>query len=80
MASKEVDQRDERNERNEGEVPKQRIVRLPPERTAGPLFPSGMSAPEAAMAGATAGMSDEELSKIDELRTEYGVEETDAPT
>ena len=35
----------------------------------GPFFPSGMSAPEAAMAGATAGMSDEQLAKVEAMKT-----------
>ena len=38
----------------------------------GPFFPSGMSAPEAAMAGATAGMSDEALAKIEEMKAVQG--------
>jgi hypothetical protein len=58
----------------ETEGPKQTINRMPPETTVGPFFPSGMSAPEAAMAGATANLTDEEKEKISEMATEYGVE------
>lgn len=53
----------------------QTIKRLPPETTAGPFFPSGMSAPEAAMAGATAGMSDRDQAKIQDLAKEYQFDE-----
>lgn len=58
----------------EDEGPKQTIKRLPPDTEVGPFFPSGMSAPEAAMAGATAGMSDDDKAKIDEMRQEYAIE------
>jgi hypothetical protein len=59
----------------ETEGPKQTIKRLPPDRDVGPFFPSGMSAPEAAMAGATANLTDEEKEKVDEMAAEYGVGE-----
>jgi hypothetical protein len=32
-----------------------------------------MSAPEAAMAGATAGLTDEQLEKVETMKEEYGV-------
>lgn len=53
--------------------PKQRVDRtsfdLSNGADVGPKFPSGMSAPEAALSGATAGMDDTALAKIEELRT-----------
>ena len=52
---------DETVEETEG--PKQ-TVRLEPPEAVGPFFPSGMSAPEAALAGATEGLSDEQLAKL----------------
>jgi len=58
----------------EEEGPKQTVSRMPPEATAGPFFPSGMSAPEAAMAGATANMSDEEVEKIEDMKYDHGIE------
>jgi hypothetical protein len=56
------------------EAPSQTVVREAPKEVVGPLFPSGMSAPEAAMAGATATLTDKEKEKIEEMRTEYGFE------
>jgi len=55
------------------EGPAQTVVREPADVDAGPHFPSGMSAPEAAMAGATANMTDEQKEKIEEMKAEYGV-------
>lgn len=55
----------------------QTVRRLPPEREVGPFYPSGMSAPEAAMAGATAGMSDADAAKVQEQAAELGL--GDAP-
>ena len=52
-------------ETEESEGPKQTIRRTPEDQTeVGPFFPSGMSAPEAAVAGATADMSDEEVASL----------------
>jgi hypothetical protein len=48
----------------EDEGPRQKVERMPTEDTTGPYFPSGMSAPEAALAGATADMSDEDVAKL----------------
>lgn len=58
----------------ESEGPKQTIKRLPPTEETGPFFPSGMSAPEAAMAGATANLTDEEKEKVAEEAAAYGIE------
>jgi len=47
------------------EGPKQTVRRMPDDQPdIGPFFPSGMSAPEAALAGATEGMSDEEIARL----------------
>jgi len=63
MATKDQDQaRDAREGEDSG--PRQTVERMPSEDTVGPYFPSGMSAPEAALAGATADMSDEEIAKL----------------
>ena len=50
----------------EGEGPKQTVRRMPEDTQpdVGPYFPSGMSAPEAAISGATADMSDEEVASL----------------
>ena len=56
---------------------KQTVRRDPPDIDVGPHFPSGMSAPEAAMAGATAGMSDEDKEKVSKLAEQHGIQ-TDA--
>ena len=42
---------------------------MPEEEEVGPFFPSGMSAPEAALSGATEGMSDEDLAKLQEVES-----------
>ena len=42
----------------------QTVSRMPSDEDRGPHFPSGMSAPEAALAGATAGMTDEEVARL----------------
>jgi hypothetical protein len=44
--------------------PRQTVSRMPEDTDIGPHFPSGMSAPEAALAGATADMSDEDVAKL----------------
>lgn len=63
---------DEDQEPDEG--PKQVVSRMPSEATdAGPHFPSGMSAPEAAMAGADANLSDEDKEKVEAMREEHGM-------
>ena len=51
------------------EGPKQTVKRMPEEEEVGPFFPSGMSAPEAALSGATEGMSDEDLAKLQEVES-----------
>jgi hypothetical protein len=54
----------------EKEGPTQTISREPVETDIGPHFPSGMSAPEAAVAGATANMSDAEIASLKGEKTE----------
>ena len=61
------------------EGPKQTVKRLPSSEEVGPHFPSGMSAPEAAMAGATANLSDEEKQKVQEEAAQYGLTEGGTP-
>jgi len=57
------------------EGPKQTVSRLPDDQPdVGPYYPSGMSAPEAALAGATADMSDDEIAKL------HGEEPTATPS
>lgn len=51
----------------------QTIRRMPADIDVGPYFPSGMSAPEAAMAGATAGMSDADREKINKEAERSGL-------
>ena len=54
-----------RTTEEEAEGPKQTVRRMPEDQPdVGPFFPSGMSAPEAAVAGATANMSDEEVASL----------------
>lgn len=50
--------------------PRQRVVREPDEETIGPFFPSGMSAPEAAVAGATADLDEETRNRIESGRNQ----------
>jgi hypothetical protein len=52
--------------RTEDDGPKQTVRRLGSEQESGPFFPSGMSAPEAALAGATAGMSDDQVRQVEQ--------------
>jgi hypothetical protein len=54
------------------DVDHQTVVRLPADIDVGPFFPSGMSAPEAAMAGATAGMPEEQREEIARAAEESG--------
>ena len=54
----------------EDEGPKQTVRRLPQDEEVGPFFPSGMSAPEAALAGATADMDEETVAGIEAVRAE----------
>jgi len=62
MATKE-DRKD--REAREGDGPKQTVRRMPDDQPeVGPFFPSGMSAPEAALAGATATLTDEEVKRL----------------
>jgi hypothetical protein len=56
----------------EAKGPRQSITREPA-GAAGPFFPSGMSAQEAAMAGATANLSDDDKAKIEDMKAEYGL-------
>jgi hypothetical protein len=63
----------EEDQVEEVEEEHQTVRRLPPDTEVGPFFPSGMSAPEAAMAGATAGLTDEQLEKVETMKEEYGV-------
>ena len=52
-------------EEQESEGPKQTVRRMPDDQPdIGPFFPSGMSAPEAAISGATANLSDEEVASL----------------
>lgn len=67
------------DEETEVEERTQTVVRMPPEETVGPFFPSGMSAPEAAMAGATADVPEADMEKIEALREQYGVTEGEKP-
>jgi hypothetical protein len=53
--------------------PKQTIKRLPPDIEVGPFFPSGMSAPEAGMAGAVANLSDADKEKLAEEAKFVGI-------
>jgi hypothetical protein len=54
---------------SQGEGPQQTIRRMPDDQPdVGPYFPSGMSAPEAAMAGATAGLTEEQKQQIEEQK------------
>ena len=55
---------DPRSETTESEGPQQTVSRMPDDTDVGPHFPSGMSAPEAALAGATANLTDEELAQL----------------
>lgn len=49
----------------ETEGPRQTVRRMPDDQPdIGPFFPSGMSAPEAGLAGATADMSDEQIARL----------------
>jgi len=62
----------------EEEGPKQTVRRMPDDQPeVGPFFPSGMSAPEAALAGATANLSDEQVAALkgEEVATEEQPEE-----
>ena len=46
------------------EGPRQTVSRMPEDTDLGPHFPSGMNTVEAALAGATAGMSDAEIAQV----------------
>jgi len=65
--------KDKREGREVDEGPAQVVRRMPNDLEVGPFFPSGMSAPEAAMAGADANLTDEQKEKVEEMRDEYGV-------
>lgn len=62
--STEIERSDADEQADEG--PKQTVRRMAADEDAevGPFFPSGMSAPEAALAGATADMSDEAIARL----------------
>lgn len=69
MSDTEVERYEEGDEVEDG--PRQEIRRMPDDDIekslgdgVGPFFPSGMSAPEAALAGATADMSDDEVARL----------------
>ncbi len=66
---KDVERREGKDdERDDG--PRQSVRLMPDENnTIGPFFPSGMSAPEAAFAGATADLTEAEVEKIDKVRS-----------
>lgn len=50
---------------SQSEGPKQTVRRLPEDQPdIGPFFPSGMSAPEAALSGATEGVPEEALAAL----------------
>jgi hypothetical protein len=72
MASKEVVTTEEEAPERPTQHVDRRTLDLSPEGEVGPFFPSGMSAPEAAMVGATAGMDDVALEKIEAMRAEQG--------
>jgi hypothetical protein len=59
-----ADENIEEQDVEETDGPRQTIVREPAENEIGPFFPSGMSAPEAAIAGATANMSEAEIASL----------------
>jgi len=49
---------------SESEGPKQTISRMPAEDDIGPHFPSGMNTVEAAISGATEGMTEEAVASL----------------
>ena len=63
------------DEVDQDDGPRQTVRRMPASEEVGPFFPSGMSAPEAAMAGAEATLSDDQKEKVAEMREEYGFED-----
>lgn len=63
-----------------GTTEHQTVKRLPPERTVGPYFPSGMSDVEAAIAGATAGMSDDDIASVQDHAKNLGLGEDSSAT
>lgn len=63
----------------EQEVERQVVTRMPSGVTPGPYFPSGMSAPEAAMAGANRGMTDEQKEQIAKMAEAHGFEPGERP-
>ena len=77
MSDTEVERYEESDEVEE-DGPRQQIRRMPDDEIeqainpegVGPFFPSGMSAPEAALAGATADMSDDEVARLRGERVE----------
>ena len=64
--SDEQQRRDELEQRDADDGPRQTVRRMAEdtEPDVGPYYPSGMSAPEAAAAGATADLSDQELERL----------------
>jgi len=71
MSDTEVERYEEGDEVEETDGPRQQIRRMPDDEIekslgdgVGPFFPSGMSAPEAALAGATADMSEDEVARL----------------
>jgi len=77
MSDTEVERYEEGDEVEE-DGPRQSIRRMPDDEIekalnpegVGPFFPSGMSAPEAGLAGATANMSDDEVARLHGERVE----------
>jgi hypothetical protein len=53
------------NEITEEDRPQQTVRRMPEDQPeVGPYFPSGMSAPEAALSGATANLTEEQVAEL----------------
>ena len=62
--SRDLEKRQSKDERG-GDGPRQTVRLMADDQPdVGPFFPSGMSAPEAAIAGATEGLTDEQIARI----------------
>jgi hypothetical protein len=60
----------------EPEEEHQTVRRMPDDQPeVGPFFPSGMSAPEAALSGATRGLTDDQKAAVEEARSRRTEEE-----
>jgi hypothetical protein len=72
MSDTQVERYEEGDDELEEDGPRQQIRRMPDDEIeqalnpegVGPFFPSGMSAPEAGLAGATANMNDDEVARL----------------